>query len=99
MLFCESPVFITKPKPALLPSQGLTTGADCFSDCFSVCVAAIALDDAKHAADKVKAAIKERNTAKASKDYEKADRIRTELMSQGIELIDKPGGLTDWFQH
>ena len=34
--------------------------------------------------------------AKQAKNYQEADRIRKALSDQGIELIDKPGGLTDW---
>ena len=30
---------------------------------------------------------------------QQADRIRNELLAQGIELIDKSGGLTEWIQH
>ena len=34
--------------------------------------------------------------AKAAKNFAEADRIRDELTAQGIELIDKPGGITEW---
>jgi cysteinyl-tRNA synthetase len=37
-----------------------------------------------------------RQAAKASRDFASADRIRDALKAQGIELIDKPGGLTEW---
>ncbi len=37
-----------------------------------------------------------RKAAKQEKNYQEADRIRKSLSDQGIELIDKPGGLTDW---
>ncbi|MCP9791079.1 cysteine--tRNA ligase [Vulcanococcus limneticus Candia 3F8] len=40
--------------------------------------------------------IEARQTAKASRDFATADHIRAELQAQGIELIDKPGGLTEW---
>jgi cysteinyl-tRNA synthetase len=40
--------------------------------------------------------IEERRTAKAARDFATADRIRAELAAQGIELIDRPGGVTDW---
>ena len=52
---------------------------------------AAALDDAA-----IDAAIADRKAAKASKNYGEADRIRNELLAQGIELIDKPGGITEW---
>jgi cysteinyl-tRNA synthetase len=40
--------------------------------------------------------IEERRAAKAARDFATADRIRAELAAQGIELIDRPGGVTDW---
>ncbi len=46
----------------------------------------------------IAAAIAERQAAKAAKNYGEADRIRANLLDQGIELIDKPGGLTDWLR-
>ena len=51
-------------------------------------------DDAADAA--IDAAIAARKAAKASKNFAEADRIRDELTAQGIELIDKPGGITEW---
>jgi cysteinyl-tRNA synthetase len=42
--------------------------------------------------------IEERKAAKAAKDFAAADRIRETLKAQGIELIDKPGGLTEWLR-
>jgi cysteinyl-tRNA synthetase len=46
----------------------------------------------------IQAQIEARLAAKAAKNFQEADRIRHELNSQGIELIDKPGGLTDWIR-
>ncbi len=43
-------------------------------------------------------AIEKRRQAKMTKDFTKADQIRQELKKQGIELIDKPGGVTDWIK-
>ena len=40
--------------------------------------------------------IETRRAAKAARDFATADRIRAELAAEGIELIDKPGGVTDW---
>ena len=51
------------------------------------------LDDAA-----ITAAITARQAAKASKDYAEADRIRDELAAQRVELIDKPGGVTEWIR-
>ena len=42
--------------------------------------------------------IEERRTAKAARDFATADRIRAELLDEGIELIDRPGGVTDWIR-
>jgi cysteinyl-tRNA synthetase len=44
----------------------------------------------------IEAAIAARQAAKQAKNYAEADRIRSELTAQGIELIDKPGGITEW---
>ena len=40
--------------------------------------------------------IEARRTAKAARDFASADRIRAELAAEGIALIDRPGGVTDW---
>ena len=47
----------------------------------------------------IEAAIDARRAAKAAKNYAEADRIREELTATGIELIDKPGGVTEWIRH
>ncbi len=44
----------------------------------------------------IEARIAERVAAKKSKDYVAADRIRAELLADGIVLEDKPGGATEW---
>ena len=49
--------------------------------------------------DAIEQEISNRNAAKQDKNYVEADRIRNELLDQGIELIDKQGGLTEWIQH
>jgi cysteinyl-tRNA synthetase len=46
----------------------------------------------------IRAQIAARQAAKAAKNYGEADRIRASLLDQGIELIDKPGGLTEWLR-
>ena len=47
---------------------------------------------------KIKDAIKDRIAAKYNKDYSKADQIRSDLKKEGIELIDKPDGSTEWLR-
>ena len=46
----------------------------------------------------IEKAIATRTGAKLAKDFAKADQIRDELRAKGIELIDKPKGITDWFR-
>ena len=40
--------------------------------------------------------VQQRNEARKNKNYAESDRIRDELQTQGITLIDKPGGITIW---
>jgi cysteinyl-tRNA synthetase len=47
----------------------------------------------------IQAQIEARLAAKAAKNFQEADRIRDALKAQGIELIDKSGGLTEWLRH
>jgi cysteinyl-tRNA synthetase len=46
----------------------------------------------------IEAKIQQRQAAKQAKNFAEADRIRDELKAQGITLIDKPGGITNWIQ-
>lgn len=46
----------------------------------------------------IEAKIQARQAAKAARDFATADAIRAELQAQGIELIDKPGGVTEWLR-
>jgi cysteinyl-tRNA synthetase len=57
-----------------------------------------ATEPAARAADgaAIQERIEARRAAKAAKDFATADRIRSELAAEGIELIDRPGGVTDW---
>ncbi|SAI59473.1 cysteinyl-tRNA synthetase [Bordetella ansorpii] len=47
-------------------------------------------------ADDIEALIAERTAAKQARDFTKADSIRGQLRAAGIELDDKPGGVTQW---
>ena len=46
----------------------------------------------------IEALIARRLEAKAARDFATADAIRAQLQAQGIELIDRPGGVTDWLR-
>jgi cysteinyl-tRNA synthetase len=46
----------------------------------------------------IEALVERRRAAKAAKDFAEADRIREELRGAGIELVDKPGGVTVWLR-
>jgi len=46
----------------------------------------------------IEALVEQRQAAKAARDFATADRLRDELKAQGIELVDKPGGVTVWLR-
>jgi len=49
--------------------------------------------------DAIAALIEQRRSAKAARDFAEADRIRDALKAVGVELIDRPGGVTEWLRH
>ncbi len=49
-------------------------------------------------AEAIEALVERRKEAKAARDFPEADRIRAELRQQGVELVDKPGGVTLWMR-
>lgn len=44
----------------------------------------------------IAALIQQRSAAKQAKNFAEGDRIRNQLKEQGILLVDKPGGITEW---
>jgi cysteinyl-tRNA synthetase len=42
------------------------------------------------------ALLDQRATARAAGDFARSDRLRDELSALGIEVMDRPGGLTEW---
>jgi cysteinyl-tRNA synthetase len=49
-------------------------------------------------AEAIDALVERRKAAKAARDFPEADRIRAELRQRGVELVDKPGGVTVWIR-
>ncbi len=47
----------------------------------------------------IQSAIDERTKAKLARDFKTADQIRDKLKKLGIELVDKPGGVTEWIRN
>ena len=50
------------------------------------------------APEAIEALVEQRREAKAARNFAEADRIRAELRDQGVELVDKPGGVTVWIR-
>jgi cysteinyl-tRNA synthetase len=44
----------------------------------------------------ITALIEQRQVAKQAKNFAESDRIRDQLKAEGIVLVDKPGGVTEW---
>jgi cysteinyl-tRNA synthetase len=53
-------------------------------------------NDAESAA--IEALVEQRRAAKAARDFATADRIRDDLRERGIDLVDRPGGVTLWLR-
>jgi len=49
-------------------------------------------------AEAIEALVERRKAAKGARDFAEADRIRAELRERGVELVDKPGGVTVWIR-
>lgn len=47
----------------------------------------------------IEALIEQRKAARKAKNFAEGDRIRDELQAQGISLIDKAGGVTQWHRN
>ena len=47
--------------------------------------------------DYVNDLIVERSKAKIEKDFAKSDQIRDKLKDMGVTVVDKKGGITEWF--
>ena len=47
----------------------------------------------------IEALIAQRTAARKAKNYAEGDRLRDLLQSQGITLIDQPGGVTKWHRN
>ncbi|MES2535175.1 MAG: cysteine--tRNA ligase [Pseudomonadota bacterium] len=58
--------------------------------------AAVASGDSAFTDDIVAQQIGARTAAKQARNFAEADRIRSELLANGIILEDKPGGITEW---
>ncbi len=46
--------------------------------------------------EEIEALIQERAKARKEKNFQESDRIRDQLQAEGITLIDRPGGVTNW---
>ena len=56
----------------------------------------IGLRSAVISEDEIKKLIEDRKTARQGRDFQRADAIRNELASQGVQIKDSPDGDTTW---
>ena len=49
-----------------------------------------------YSAEQIETMIQQRIDARKAKDFAEADRIRDALAADKVELLDRPGGLTEW---
>ena len=57
---------------------------------------AISISTRDSNADEIEVLIAARQSAKRNRNFAAADRIRDKLVARGIELIDRPDGITNW---
>ena len=53
-------------------------------------------DDRSSLPPRAAALLDERATARTAGDYARSDRLRDDLSAMGVEVMDRPGGLTEW---
>ena len=47
-------------------------------------------------ADAIEALLEKRRAARLAKDFKRSDLIRDELLAKGVEIKDRPDGITEW---
>ena len=85
LLGSDAEAFLRKAVPAVARSSGASA-----AEAVGVAVAA-GLSDAE-----IERLIEARAAARKAKDFKESDRIRDQLAAAGVQLLDGPGGKTDW---
>ena len=85
LLGSDAEAFLRKAVPAVARSSGTSA-----ADAVGVAVAAGPSDT------EIERLIEARTAARKAKDFKESDRIRDELAAAGVQLLDGPGGKTDW---
>ena len=85
LLGSDAEGFLRKAVPAVARSSGASA-----AEAVGVAVAA-GLSDAE-----IERLIEARAAARKAKDFKESDRIRDQLAAAGVQLLDGPGGKTDW---